>query len=89
MCIKILDMQFKLQPAHPIPSYIFCEVRPSKNENIKQVLKWGLFTGYKILRTKLVKKLKLLTNTIGMGISISKAFCYMHGIVEVGNIVHT
>ena len=33
-----------------------------------------------------MEKLKLLTNTVGMGISISKAFCYMHGIVEVGNI---
>jgi len=33
-----------------------------------------------------MEKLKLLANTIGMGISISKAFCYMHGIVEVGNI---
>ena len=53
MCIKILDMQFKLQPAHPIPSYIFCEVRPSKNENIKQVLKWGLFTCYNNLKNKI------------------------------------
>ena len=33
-----------------------------------------------------MEKLKLLPNTVGMGISISKAFCYMHGIVEVGNI---
>ena len=58
MCIKILDMQFKLQPAHPIPSYIFCEVRPSKNENIKQVLKWGLFTGYKDFKNQIAGEIK-------------------------------
>ena len=42
MCIKILDMQFKLQPADHIFSVKYV-VRPSKNENIKKVLKWGLF----------------------------------------------